>query len=66
MSGHEVSFEINKALWIDQLLVQSPILIDPKAMLRARYPAVLPDSFLSLERVRELAEIALRLCLNRA
>jgi hypothetical protein len=66
MSGHEVSFEINKALRIDQLLVQSTILIDPKAMLRARYPEVLPDSCLSLERVRELAEIALRLCLNGA
>ena len=64
LNSHEVSIEINQSLRIDQLLVQSTILIDPKAILRARYPSVFPDSCLSHERVRGLAEIALQLSLN--
>jgi len=55
MSGHEVSMEVHQATATDQISTQTILTFDPKAILRALYPTLLPDSCLAPERVRDLA-----------
>jgi hypothetical protein len=66
MSGHDVSIELRRAVRSDHQVGHTSLIIDPKAILRTRYPILLPETCLSPERVRDLAEISLRLCLLRA
>ena len=58
MSGHEITLETTKVSTLRDESRQASFLIDPKALLTQRYPAMLPTTWLSSERVEHLALIA--------
>ena len=49
MSRHEVAQHTNQNLILDPGMTQPISIIDPKAILRSRYPRLLPESYLSSE-----------------
>ena len=65
MSGIDVSAQVHKVLQSGHGSTHASLLIDPKAILRARYPQLLPDSSLTPERIRMLARIGLQIYLHK-